>query len=240
MLPIKFKKWFEIVLRDLENDYGISHEVGEQIGHNATEELGYDPFCKSLQSSDVVNQRPGAFFTDKTVTKEIPSDAVSDAQATEEDFLNGRSIFHGINAPPPTPTSDTFKRQRVVEGDASTETVIPKMNPALSFEAQYKKALEAPEDFVEGMINAGKWKKVVSKSIRKNNLSNEKYANMPPRDFTYEFVVEGTCLPNFSTFHFKDIIKAAGYTHYSKNDRAGWVPFQLAGGKVGFGKPASV
>ena len=242
MLPIKFKKWFEIVLRDLENDYEISREVGEQIGHNATEELGYDPFCKNLQFSDVVHQHPDALSTDKVTPKQIPHDAVNSKNATHEDFLNGRTVVHGIDAPSPTPPSDSGKRQRLGENEAggeSSENKIPPKNPALNFEAQYKKAQEAPEDFVDKMINEGKWKKVVASSVRNNNPSDEKYAGLPPHEYTYVFVVEGECLPAFSTYHFKEIIKSAGYTHYSKSDRGGWVPFKLPGGKVGFGKPAN-
>ena len=242
MLPIKFKNWFNIVLRDLENDYDISREVGEQIGHNATEELGYDPFCENIQFSDVVHN-PGALCTSKVTPKQIPHDAVSSKNATEEDFASGRTVLHGFSAPPPTPTSDTGKRQRVGEGEeggTSYDVKIPKKNPELSFEALYEKAQEAPADFVEQMINEGKWKKVVASSVRKNNPSNEKYAGLPPREYTYVFVVEDNCLPAFSTYKFKDIIKAAGYIHYSKSDRYGWMPFQLPGGKVGFGKPTNM
>lgn len=83
---------------------------------------------------------------------------------------------------------------------------------------------------VKDMVSAGKWVEVTMDSRRENSGA---YADRPPRIFIMKFIIDGT---ERSTYDWKPTIVEAGYTHYSGNDRAGWVPFTLPGGKKGQGK----
>ena len=91
---------------------------------------------------------------------------------------------------------------------------------------------ENPQAFVDWQVKHRRWKRVVATSIRANS---ERYKDAPPRTYTYEFIVDGF---EKTTFDYKDVIKAAGYTHFNKVDKAGWKPFQLSSdGRVnGFGR----
>lgn len=93
---------------------------------------------------------------------------------------------------------------------------------------------ENPQAFVDWQVKHRRWKRVVATSTRSNS---ERYKDAPLRTYTFEFIVDGLEQDD-TTFKNKDVIKAAGYTHFNKVDKAGWKPFQLSSdGRVnGFGR----
>lgn len=114
-------------------------------------------------------------------------------------------------------SSETAKRPRVSYDDGTAP-----VKPVLTE--------EKAQAIVNEKLETGKWKLVQADSQRNNS---GQYADRPPRVFVGEFIIDGT---ERTTFDLKETIKAAGYTHYSGNDKSGWVPFALPGGKKGQGK----
>ena len=116
-----------------------------------------------------------------------------------------------------TTTAESAKRPRVSYDDGTAPA-----KPVLTE--------EKAQAIVKQKTDAGKWV-IVKCDSQRNNTGQ--YADRPARVFVGDFIIDGT---ERTTFDFKDTIKAAGYTHYSGNDKAGWVPFNLPGGKKGQGK----
>ena len=87
--------------------------------------------------------------------------------------------------------------------------------------------------FVNKQINSGKWKLKRATAFRKGFTN--KFTSTPDATHTYEFIIDGS---ERSCFDHKEVIKSAGFTHYSMATHSGWTPFKLdEDGKVkGFGR----
>lgn len=99
---------------------------------------------------------------------------------------------------------------------------------------------EAAIEFVKQQIEAGNWQLKLATALRRgfqHSLCGV-YRDEPSRYVTYEFVIDGT---EKSCFAHKEVIKSAGYDHYSAYTRYGWQPFKLdESGKIkGFGRYVS-
>lgn len=120
---------------------------------------------------------------------------------------------------------EAAKRKRVEATPVGASVAAKATNPYLDDPERN------PDAFVEWQIKNGKWKLVTSTSTRENS---EEYAHLPAKTHTYEFVVDAF---EKSTYNLRDVIKAAGFRHFSSSDWKGWKPFKLPGGVKGFGRP---
>lgn len=91
-----------------------------------------------------------------------------------------------------------------------------------------KAAHAANPNKIQNMINSGEFRLVRATSSYEGVQTGA--------DVTYEFVIDGTV----STFKYKEDIKAAGYSTYSKFPGKDLKPFTLPGGKQGFGRIVSI
>lgn len=141
------------------------------------------------------------------------------------------AISHTSFDPWKAPTES--KRPRTEGHTTTTTTTTTIATPAAAAAAMGQpenKLADASVKKVEEMVADGKWVKVTANSRRENSGA---YADRPPRHFVMEFIIDGT---ERSTYDSRTTIIAAGYTHFSGSDRAGWLPFSLPGGKKGQGK----
>ncbi len=132
-----------------------------------------------------------------------------------------------------------------------TNTALPEIRDDNSHEPKSKKQKTEPKtvmettlqvtkesdavNFVQEKIDSGKWRLERAQSARIGY--SHSICPMPTYYYTMDFVVAGT---ERSTYKNRQIIKAAGYNHFSGCAYAGWQPFPLENNEKAFGKEVSV
>jgi hypothetical protein len=139
------------------------------------------------------------------------------------------SLFQSSSAPPlkRQVTSIELGPSVKEEVDDSPTTFVEKKQKTDTTLLRDEKAA----DFVNSQVKSGAWRLEKSKAYRKGF---DKGRN-PTTDaeFEFEFCLDGT---ERSCFDHKELIKSAGFTHYSEATHSGWSAFKLVGSKKGFGR----
>ena len=140
-------------------------------------------------------------------------------QEAEEilDF-NPNTFFDGIDAVRGTyaSTSSSSKRERPDE-QGEPNKASKTSNPIDTTLLRGEDAV----NFVYEQIRSGKWC-VKRATAERDNC--ETFAGRPTCSYTFDFVIDGT---EASTYKHREVIKSAGYTHFSRQTTHGWRVFDL-------------
>ena len=119
-------------------------------------------------------------------------------------------------------SSDMNKKQKVGEDNGDNVKILKPIGDTTALTG------DAALAFVNKQVSTGNWRLERASAVRKG------WKDKPDETHEFEFVLDAA---DRSAFDHKNVIKEAGFYHYSMNTSNGWAAFPLKGGKKGFGRP---
>lgn len=153
----------------------------------------------ATETSEILEFNPLDFKPSLSIEVKREDDSKPTAKRTRTDA----SPLTSPPAPPPTPAPNTDSANTTATNSAPDTTTLRG---------------EAAQMFINTKVAKGEWK-FVEREVRRKGLQHS-ITGYPDGKGTYQFVIPGTDFK--SLFNHKEVLKSAGYNHFSEFSHSGW------------------